>query len=98
MRTVERRINPAGGTPHPVARQQIVASLYEAGENLAFDARTCIQILRDAGHIDPASAICLLDFTHIPGRLSAAELTWCLRASRRRTSPRTSHPKPKRLA
>ena len=43
-------------------------------QNLALDHNTCTRILRDAGHSDAASAICLLDFAHIPGRLSAAEL------------------------
>ena len=41
---------------------------------LALDGRTCIQIPRDAGYINPASAFCLLDFTDIPDGLNAVEL------------------------
>jgi ParB-like nuclease domain len=50
-------------------------TLYDEGQKLALDHNTCIQILRDAGHIDPASASCLLDFGH----LNAAELEMYLR-------------------
>ena len=38
-----------------------------------------IQILREAGHIDPASAMCLADVTQIPDGLNAAELEKYLR-------------------
>jgi hypothetical protein len=79
MKSLNRRLNRLEDRLAPVARQQIVVSLYDAGQTLALDGRTCIQILRDAGHIDPASATCLLDFTHIPRGLDAAELEKHLR-------------------
>jgi hypothetical protein len=37
------------------------------------DQRTCIQILREAGHLNPASATCLLDSTQI-SELNATDL------------------------
>lgn len=43
------------------------------------DYDTCNRILRDAGHIDRASAICLADFTHIPDGLDARALEKYLR-------------------
>jgi len=44
-----------------------------AGRKLALDNDRCIQILRDAGHVDPASAICTLDFS-TPHGLNGAKL------------------------
>ena len=79
MRTVKRRISRLEDRFAPATRQQIVVSLYDAGHKLALDGRTCIQILREAGHSDPASATCLLDFTQIPNGLNAEELEKHLR-------------------
>jgi hypothetical protein len=56
-----------------------LVALDDPGQNLALDGRTCIQIHREAGHINPASAICLLDFTQIPNGLNAEELEKNLR-------------------
>lgn len=39
---------------------------YDAGHKLSLDHDTCVRIVRDAGHIDPASAICLADSTPHP--------------------------------
>jgi hypothetical protein len=66
MKPVERPISRLEDRFAPAAGQQIVVSLYDAGQKLALDGRTFIQILRDAGYIDPTSAIFLADFTHIP--------------------------------
>jgi hypothetical protein len=74
MKSVARRISRLEDRFAPVARQQIVVSLYDAGQNLALDHDTCTRILRDPGHIDPGSATCLLDFTQIPDGLNATEL------------------------
>ena len=79
MRTVKRRISRLEDRFAPATGQQIVVSLYDAGHKLALDGRTCIQILRDAGHIDPVSASCVVDFTHIPDGLNAEELEKHLR-------------------
>jgi hypothetical protein len=57
MKSVVRHISRLEDRLAPVARQQIVVSLYDAGHKLASNGRRCIQILREAGHIDPASAI-----------------------------------------
>ena len=79
MRTVKRRISRLEDRFAPAARQQIVVSLYDSGHKLALDPDTCTRILREAGQINPASATCFLDFTHIPGGLDAAELEKYLR-------------------
>ena len=79
MKSLDRRLNRLEDSLAPVARQQNVVSLYDAGHKFALDGRTCIQILREAGHIDPASAICLADFTHISDGLNAEELEKYLR-------------------
>jgi hypothetical protein len=74
MNPVERRVSRLEDRFAPATGQLIVVSLYDAGHKLALDHDTCVRILRDAGRIDPASAICLADFTHIPDGLSAAGL------------------------
>ena len=79
MKSVVRRVSRLEDRLSPVARQQIVVSLYDAGQTLALGPDTCTRILREAGHIDPASAICLLDFGHIPHGLNTAELEKHLR-------------------
>jgi len=79
MKSLDRRLNWLEDRLAPVARQHIVVSLYDAGQTLALDGRTCVQILREAGHSDPASATCLLDFTQIPNGLNAEELEKHLR-------------------
>ena len=79
MRTVKRRIGRLEDRFAPAQGQQIVVSLYDAGQKLALDHATCTRIVRESGHINPASAICLLDFTQIPGGLNAEELEKHLR-------------------
>ena len=69
MKPVERPISRLEDRFAPAAGQQIVVSLYDAGQKLALDGRTGIQILRDAGHINPASARGLY-----PHGLNAADL------------------------
>jgi len=85
MKSAKRRLKRLEDRFAPAAGQQIVVSLYDAGHKLALDGRTCIQILRDTGHIDPASAICLVDFTHIPDGLNVVELEKYLREQDRKS-------------
>lgn len=87
MRTVRRRISRLEDRLAPATREQIVVSLFDAGHKLALDHNTCTRILRDAGHINPASAICLLDSTQISDGLDAAELEKYLRERGCRRSP-----------
>ena len=76
MKPVERPISGLEDRFAPAAGQQIVVSLYDAGQKLALDGRTGIQILRDAGHINPASARGLYPHS---GHLNASELEKHLR-------------------
>jgi hypothetical protein len=79
MKSVVRRLSRLEDCFAPATGRQIVVSLYDVGCKLALDYHTCVQILHDAGHIDPESAICLADFTHISDGLNAAALEKCLR-------------------
>jgi hypothetical protein len=79
VKSVERRISRLEDRLATASRQEIVVSLYDAGHRLALDHDTRIRILREAGHIDPASVTCLLDSTHIPDGLNAADLEKYLR-------------------
>lgn len=53
--------------------------LTDAAQKLALDSRTCVQILREAGHLYTTSLSCVVDLGYIPNGLDAAELERYLR-------------------
>jgi hypothetical protein len=60
-------------------RKQLLVVLTDARQNLALDSGRCVQILRDAGHLDTTSLSCVVDLGYIPDGLDAAELEQYLR-------------------
>ena len=55
-------------------RKQFVIVVTDAAQRLALDSSTCVQILREAGHLDTRSFGCCRDLENIPDGLNAAEL------------------------
>jgi exonuclease III len=53
--------------------ERVLHGLHEGPDYGLGDVGTCMQILGEAGHIDPASTICALNFGHIPDGLNATE-------------------------
>jgi hypothetical protein len=54
----------------------------DAAQKLALDSGQCVQILREAGHLDTTSTTglsCVVDLGYIPDGLGAAELEQYLR-------------------
>jgi hypothetical protein len=47
--------------------------VHDAGRELALTDDTCLQILREARHLDGQNAMCCVDFGQIPVVLDAAE-------------------------
>jgi hypothetical protein len=74
LRAVDRRINRLEERFIPRAGQQMVLVIHDAGRRLALDNRVCLQLLRDAGHLDQESTMCCVDFGGIPAGLDAMEL------------------------
>jgi hypothetical protein len=58
----------------PQSRKQFLIILTDAAQKLAPDSGRCVQILREAGRIDSASPINVVDLGCIPDGLNAAEL------------------------
>jgi hypothetical protein len=63
----------------PQSRKQFLIVLTDARQKLALDSDRCVQILRDAWHLDTRSLCCLVDLGNIPDGLNAAELEKYLR-------------------
>ena len=59
-------------------QEQMRLVVMKAGEQLALDTDTCVQILKESGVL-PKASMCLLDFTSVPHGLNAAELEEFLR-------------------
>jgi hypothetical protein len=51
----------------------------DARQKLALDSDRCVQILREAGHLDTTTLSCVVDLGNIPDGLNAAELERYLR-------------------
>ena len=79
LRAVERRISWLEDCLAPRSQDQLFLVVQHAGRELALDNDRCIEILRAAGCIDPGRPICLVDLSHIPNELTAAELERHLR-------------------
>ena len=60
-------------------KKQFLIVVTDAAQKLALDSDTCIQILREAGRIDSASPISVVDLGCIPDGLNAAEFEKYLR-------------------
>jgi hypothetical protein len=63
----------------PKGRKQFLVILTDARQSLALDSGRCVQILREAGHLDTTSWSCVVDLGYIPDGLNAAELERYLR-------------------
>jgi hypothetical protein len=64
----------------PQGRKQfLIVRPNDAGQKLALDSGRCVQILRDADHLDTRGFICCVDLGKILDGLSAAELEQHLR-------------------
>jgi hypothetical protein len=74
MKTVERRLDRLEDRLTPQGRKQFLIVVTDAAQKLALDSGRCVQILRDAGHLDTTSLSCVVDLGCIPDGLNAAEL------------------------
>jgi hypothetical protein len=74
MKAVEQRIHRLEERFTPRALQQMVLVVHNAGSKLTLDNSVCLQILRDAGHLDEERATSCVDFGKVPDGLNAAEL------------------------
>ena len=79
MKRVARRLDRLEDRLAPPGRKQFLIVVTDAAERLALDSDRCVQILRDAGHLDTKSLSCLADLGYIPDGLNAAELERYLR-------------------
>jgi hypothetical protein len=79
MKTVERRLDRLEDRLAPQGRNQLLIVVTDAAQKLALDSDRCVQILREAGHLDTTSVSCVVDLGYIPNGLDAAELEQYLR-------------------
>jgi hypothetical protein len=79
MKSVERRLDRLEDRLAPRGKNQMLLVVTDAGQKLALDSDRCVQILREAGRIDSASPISVVDLGCIPNGLNAAELEKYLR-------------------
>ena len=79
MKTVERRLDRLEDRLAPQGRKQFLIVVTDARQKLALDSDKCVQILREAGRIDSASLISVVDLGSIPDGLDAGELKRYLR-------------------
>jgi hypothetical protein len=85
MKSVERRLDRLEDRLAPRGRKQFLIVLADASQKLALDSGRCVQILREAGHLDTRSFSCVVDLGNIPDGLNAAELESYLREYGART-------------
>ena len=74
MKSVRQRIDRLEDRLAPQATNQILIVVADAAQKLALDGDSCVQILREAGRIDSASPISVVDLGYIPDGLNVAEL------------------------
>jgi hypothetical protein len=79
MKTVERRLDQLKDRLAPQGKKPFLIVVTDAAQKLALDSGTCVQILREAGHLDTTSLSCVVDLGYIPKGLDAAELEQYLR-------------------
>jgi hypothetical protein len=80
MKTLERRLDRLENRLAPQqGRKQFLIILTDARQKLALDSGRCVQILREAGHLDATRLSCVVDLGNIPDGLNAAELEQHLR-------------------
>jgi hypothetical protein len=73
MKTVDRRLDRLEDRLAPQGKKQFLIVLTDARQKLALDSGTCVQILREAGHLDTTTLSCVVDLGNIPDGLNAAE-------------------------
>jgi hypothetical protein len=78
MKAIERRLDRLEDRLTPQGRKQFLIVVTDA-QKLALDSGRCVQILREAGHLDTTSLSCVVDLGYIPKGLDAAELEQYLR-------------------
>jgi hypothetical protein len=79
MKAIDRRLDRLEDRLTPQGRKQFLIVVTDAAQKLALDSSTCVQILREAGHLDTTSLSCVVDLGYIPDGLNAAELEQYLR-------------------
>jgi hypothetical protein len=85
MKAVARRPDRLEDRLVPQGRKQFLIVVTDARQSLALDSSTCVQILREAGHLDRTGRSCVVDLAYIPNGLDAAELERYLREHGTRT-------------
>ena len=61
MKTFERRLDRLQDRFAPQGRKQFLIVLTDARQSPALDSGRCVQILREAGHLDTTSMNCVVD-------------------------------------
>jgi hypothetical protein len=79
MKAIERRLNRLEDRLAPQGKKPLLIVVNDAAQKLALDSSTCVQILREAGHLDTTVLSCVVDLGYIPNGLDAAELEQYLR-------------------
>jgi hypothetical protein len=79
MKTLERRLDRLEDRLAPQGNKPLLIVVTDARQKLALDIDRCVQILREAGHLDTTSPISVVDLECIPDGLNAAELERYLR-------------------
>jgi hypothetical protein len=79
MKAVERRLDRLERRLAPQGRKQFLIVVTDARQKLALDSGRCVQILREAEHLDTRGFCCCVDLGYIPDSLDAAELERYLR-------------------
>jgi NH3-dependent NAD+ synthetase len=74
MKAIDRRLDRLEDRLTPQGKKQFLIVVTDA-----VDSSTCVQILREAGHLDTTSLSCVVDLEYIPAALNAAELEQYLR-------------------
>jgi hypothetical protein len=79
MKSVRQRIDRLEDRLAPQGRKPFLIVVTDAAQRLALDSGRCVQILREAGHLDTTRLSCVVDLGYIPDGLEAAELEQYLR-------------------
>ena len=65
MKRVERRLERLEDRLAPRGKKPFLIVVTDAAQRLALDSGTCIQILREAGHLDTTGLSCVVDLGYI---------------------------------
>ena len=85
MKTVERRLDRLEGRLAPQGRKPFLIVVTDASQKLALDSSRCVQILREAGHLDTTGLSCVVDLEYIPDGLDVA--AWSATSTSGSTAP-----------